>query len=169
MARQRPARPALKSDATASTAVLTPDPPVDLSTDGAQTIAVPGDKKRFVPAGRRGGFGRQKGTPNRATRETKENIRKFLSDETYQSNLMYRIESGQAQILEKYLWEIAYGKPKVVIELPAPPGVPIGSLAKNMSKAELRLMYALMKRLRAATAQQVMGRVIDAKALPLED
>src|SRR5690242_16832342 len=69
------------------------------------------------PPGRKGGFGRQKGTPNKATAEMKEAVDRFLTDPDYQDNLMRRIEAGRADHIELYLWQWRYGRPKVVLEV----------------------------------------------------
>lgn len=59
-----------------------------------------------LPPGRRGGFGRQKGTPNKATSKVLTEIAKFLDDPKYQNNLMDRIEAGRAVFLENLFWKV---------------------------------------------------------------
>ena len=72
---------------------------------------------------RRGGPGRPKGVPNKATVEAREFARAFIADAEYQANLRKRILAGQANHLESLLWQYGYGRPR---EMDKPTGA--GSL-----------------------------------------
>src|SRR5919197_2783336 len=61
---------------------------------------------------RRGGPGRPKGVPNKATVEAREFARAFIADAEYQASLRKRILAGQANHLESLLWQYGYGKPR---------------------------------------------------------
>lgn len=144
-------------------AIVQADPP---KVDGRRT---PGWKGP-TPPGRKGGFGRQKGTPNKATAEIKEALDKFLNDEEYQNNLMHRIEGGRADHMELYFWQLRHGRPKVVLEVEQPRSPTrqlAGSLLANLSKAE-RMQMAELTRKAIAGAPMPEPGVVDAefKALP---
>jgi hypothetical protein len=56
--------------------------------------------------------GRAKGTPNKATLELKQFREKLFAYPGYQQNVIARIMSGEANHIEKYIWEVTFGKPK---------------------------------------------------------
>ncbi len=58
--------------------------------------------------------GRQKGTPNKATREVRAVARQLVADREYRRNLRERLREGTAGQMEVVLWQYAYGKPKDV-------------------------------------------------------
>jgi hypothetical protein len=60
--------------------------------------------------------GRQKGTPNKATREIREAARSLLEDKPYLDALKTRLKEGTAGAVEPLLYHYAYGKPKETIE-----------------------------------------------------
>lgn len=57
--------------------------------------------------------GRQSGTPNRSTGAAREFAYRLLADPEYQQSLVIRLRQGMAPRLELYLWESAFGKPRV--------------------------------------------------------
>jgi hypothetical protein len=119
----------------------------------------PEKKTRTPPPGRRGGFGRQKGTPNKTTIEVKEALKRFLYDPDYQDNVMDRIKAGRADHLEKYFWEVLIGRPKIIVE--------VGMPTRTRSIAEQLRMLTKVERLAFATlTRKALGaaRIIDAKA-----
>lgn len=63
------------------------------------------------------GPGRHKGVPNKATLELKAFTDSLLADPIYQKNLKARIQAGDADHIEKFLWEHRYGKPKEILEI----------------------------------------------------
>jgi hypothetical protein len=75
--------------------------------------------KGFQPGQSGNPGGRQKGTPNKATREVRELARRLVEDPEYQLKLKARLDAGQASALELLLWHYAYGKPKEAVELTA--------------------------------------------------
>ncbi len=115
--------------------------------------------RKFVPPGRRGGFGRQKGVPNKNT-AVKRDLKRFLEDPVYQNNVMARIEAGVAPHLEKYFWEFVYGRPKFVIETPVPPQT------SSLAKALLTLSKSERMQLAEISRKVVQARVVDVRAIP---
>lgn len=130
----------------------------------AEAAAKPARKHNPPPPGRRGGFGRQKGTPNKYTAEVKSAIKRFLFDPVYQNNLMFRIENGDANHMERYFWEVILGKPKTIIEVssPAPTRALAEILRESLTKAE-RMQLAELTRKALTTVQ---ARVVEQRALP---
>ena len=62
---------------------------------------------------KRGGPGRPKGVPNKATAEAKQACAAIVDDPTYRRNLAARARAGRlAPAVECMLWHYAYGKPK---------------------------------------------------------
>jgi hypothetical protein len=57
--------------------------------------------------------GRQLGTPNRFTGAAREVAYRLLADPEYQQSLVKRLRQGMAPRLELFLWESAFGKPRV--------------------------------------------------------
>jgi hypothetical protein len=72
---------------------------------------------------KRGGPGRPKGAPNRATRDIREFSRETLERPEYIHSLRQRIDEGKAPHMETLLAHYAYGKPKdtLVVEDAPPP------------------------------------------------
>ncbi len=56
--------------------------------------------------------GRQKGIPNKVTREVRAAARRLVADREYRRNLRERLRAGTAGQMEVVLWQYAYGKPK---------------------------------------------------------
>lgn len=66
---------------------------------------------------KRGGPGRPKGVPNRATIEVRESCRAIVEDPEYRARLKQRALTGRLNpAVEVMLWHFAYGKPRDVIE-----------------------------------------------------
>ena len=65
---------------------------------------------------RRGGPGRRKGVPNKATREVRTLARGLLNDKRYLAQLRRRMIAGTAGPVEVLLYHYAYGKPKDMSE-----------------------------------------------------
>lgn len=61
--------------------------------------------------------GRQKGVPNKATREWKEIARALVEDEKVQANLLARLRAGKADKVLIMLCHYAYGVPKQALQL----------------------------------------------------
>jgi len=57
--------------------------------------------------------GRKVGTPNQLTAEAREVARRRLGELEYQRSLQKRLIQGEAQRLELFLWQWAYGTPRV--------------------------------------------------------
>ncbi len=57
--------------------------------------------------------GRQPGTANRLAGAAREMAQRLLAGPEYQQSLMKRLRQGMAPRLELYLWESAFGKPRV--------------------------------------------------------
>jgi len=57
--------------------------------------------------------GRKAGTPNKLTGEAREVARRLLGDPEYQRSLQKRLNRGEAQRLELFFWQWAYGTPRV--------------------------------------------------------
>jgi hypothetical protein len=73
---------------------------------------------------RRGGPGRPKGVPNRATVEIKELAARLTTqDKKYMANLRRRLQAGEANHIETLLWQWQFGRPKDLD--PAPDRPPI--------------------------------------------
>jgi len=65
---------------------------------------------------KRGGPGRPKGVPNKATREFKAWAESFFKSSKYRENLERRLLSGRAPSFEVYAAQLLYGKPKEEVE-----------------------------------------------------
>lgn len=65
----------------------------------------------------RGGPPRQKGIPNKATREIKDFAQQVLTDPDYVAALKIRLKRGTAGAVEPLLYQYGYGKPKETIDL----------------------------------------------------
>ena len=63
--------------------------------------------------GHRKAGGRRLGTPNRFTGAAREFAYGLLAAPEYQQSLVKRLREGMAPRLELYLWELAFGKPRV--------------------------------------------------------
>src|SRR5258705_12008540 len=57
--------------------------------------------------------GRRVGTQNRFTGAAREVAQRLLADPEYQQSLVKRLRRGMAPRLVLYLWESAFGKPRV--------------------------------------------------------
>ena len=66
---------------------------------------------------KRGGPGRPKGVPNKATAEAKHACAAIVDDPTYRRNLAARARAGRlAPAVECMLWHYAHGKPTEHLE-----------------------------------------------------
>jgi hypothetical protein len=74
---------------------------------------------------KRGGPGRPKGAPNKATRELKAFWGEFFESDAYRESAKDRIMQGKAPQLESYLLAKVYGKPTEVLEQIGPQAGPI--------------------------------------------
>jgi hypothetical protein len=74
---------------------------------------------------RRGGPGRRKGVPNKATCELKEFWTEFFESAAYRENAKDRIMQGKAPQLESDLLAKVYGKPTDQLEVSGPKGTTI--------------------------------------------
>ena len=63
------------------------------------------------------GPGRKKGVPNKATLELKAFTDSLLADPNYQKNVIARVMAGEADHIERFMWEHRFGKPKEQIEV----------------------------------------------------
>ena len=63
--------------------------------------------------------GRGPGIPNRLSGAAREVAHRLLADPEYQQSLVKRLRRGVAPRLELYLWELAFGRPRVEPD-PAP-------------------------------------------------
>jgi hypothetical protein len=74
--------------------------------------------------------GRQKGVPNKATKEIRE-LARALFDEAYWKRVKARIDSGDLPpALEQTFLAYGYGKPKETVEVSGPDGAPIESVVQ---------------------------------------
>lgn len=65
---------------------------------------------------RKGGPGRKKGQPNRATVEIRDAARAIVERPDYVKKLTKRLDEGKAPHMETLLWHFAYGRPKEQVE-----------------------------------------------------
>ena len=65
----------------------------------------------------RGGPGRKKGVPNKATQDVREFAQKFIDDQEYRDSLKRRILRGDATHMETLIWHYRFGKPKDVLDV----------------------------------------------------
>lgn len=65
---------------------------------------------------KRGGPGRPKGQPNKATAEIRDAARAIVEDKDYAESLKKRVIAGKAPHMETLLFHYAYGKPKDVTD-----------------------------------------------------
>lgn len=143
------AAPPLAAEPETSAAPPTPDSQPEPKPDYER---VPGTNLP-VRRGRLDGVGRQKGTPNGATKQIKEITRAItLGNKKVVKRLKEECENGKINpIVFNKLLEYAYGKVKVAIEFEdKTPQSGIKELAeamkKNLSKEELRLMAELTRK-----------------------
>lgn len=80
---------------------------------------------RNISGLKRGGPGRPKGIPNKATIEIREACRKLLESPAYATALEARLIEGRAGQVEPLLYYYAYGKPKERIELEGAAPMPL--------------------------------------------
>jgi hypothetical protein len=67
---------------------------------------------------KRGGPGRPKGTPNKATVEAKLACSELVDDPAYRAKLRKRLLAGKLPpLLESMLWYYAKGKPKETVDM----------------------------------------------------
>jgi hypothetical protein len=67
---------------------------------------------------KRGGPGRKKGVPNKATADVKAFAEGLVDDPVYRAKLRRDLRARKlAPLIEQMVWHFAYGKPKDVIEL----------------------------------------------------
>ena len=62
------------------------------------------------------GKGRQKGVPNKVTRDSREMAARLVTDPAYVANLRERLVEGKAPHMETLLHHYAYGKPKETVD-----------------------------------------------------
>ena len=74
---------------------------------------------------KKGGPGRPKSVPNKATQDIKEFARKALTDPAYVDALKVRLRRGTAGAVEIELYRHAYGQPKTTTEVTGPDGGPM--------------------------------------------
>jgi hypothetical protein len=73
--------------------------------------------KRNTSGLKRGGPGRPKGSPNKATVAVREAAKMLVEDDVYRAKLQKRLREGRiAPAMESLLWFYAYGKPKEQVE-----------------------------------------------------
>lgn len=70
---------------------------------------------------RRGGPGRKRGVPNKATAEIKGFTQDLLTSEAYRKALTKRVIAGKSPQLEALMHYYAFGKPKERVELETHP------------------------------------------------
>lgn len=106
---------------------------------------------------RRGGSGRQKGTPNNTTAEVREVAQRLVEDEKYQAKLRERLLEGTLPpAVETLLWHYSYGRPVdrvalSVTERPLSPAIQVHVLSEEVVER------AQIPEARPAPAQQVEG------------
>jgi hypothetical protein len=89
---------------------------------------------------RRGGPGRPKGVPNKATREAKEFCASVVDDPDYQATIRRRAMRGQlAPAVECMLWYYAKGKPKEQLEHSGQQNIQISWIDDRLQAARQRL------------------------------
>jgi hypothetical protein len=89
---------------------------------------------------KKGGPGRPKGVPNKATVEAKEVCAKMVDDPVYQQALRLRLHRGKlAPAVECMLWHYAKGKPPDKFEHTGADGGPVQFLdVKQLSADTIR-------------------------------
>lgn len=118
----------------------------------AQEEKLPKKRRGRVLPGRREGFGRAKGTPNKVTKLAKTIAQDItLGNEKVVARLKKEAESGaiEPSVFNKLL-EYGYGKPKQVVEIESPVGniLPLEEFAKSLSPQEFNLLLELSRRRR---------------------
>jgi hypothetical protein len=92
---------------------------------------------------RRGGPGRPKGVPNKATREAKEFCASVVDDPAYQATIRRRAMRGQlAPAVECMLWYYAKGKPKEQVEHSGQQDIRLSWIVERLQTARQRLAEA---------------------------
>lgn len=76
------------------------------------------------------GKGRQKGVPNKRTREIQVFAAKLLEDPDYVKELAIRLRRGKAPHVESLLYQYAYGKPKDTVVLTGQDGGPVALIER---------------------------------------
>lgn len=101
----------------------------------------------------KGGPGRPKGLPNKATRDIKNLSAKLLNDPAYLEALKVRLRRGTAAAVEVQLYHYAYGRPKEEIALRVED-------ARNQSTADLaERARQLVERLGSTVAKRALEDV----------
>jgi len=109
--------------------------------------------------------GRPKGRLNNATLEVRDFFRTFFESPRYRENLKKRILAGEANHMEILGHYYAFGKPKLTVEVSAPPSLPaLYRMVSLMTKQEKRFLFDMANRLKAQAGN---GQVIEAKATPV--
>src|SRR5262249_108369 len=109
--------------------------------------------------------GRPKGRLNNATLEVRDFFRAFFESPRYRENLKKRILAGEANHMEILGHYYAFGKPKLTVEVSAPPSLPaLYRMVSLMTKQEKRFLFDMQNRLKAEAGN---GQVIEAKATPV--
>jgi len=134
-------------------------------TETATAAAQPEKKKRGRPdlPGRRAGYGRAKGTPNKATKLVKDVSRAItLGNEKVVTRLKKEAENGtiEPSIFNKLL-EYGYGKPKQVVEIETPnsPALEVAKAFYESLTAEQRKVALDFARRRRQLAQATVIEV----------
>lgn len=83
---------------------------------------------------KKGGPGRPKGIPNKATREIKDFAIEFLSSPEYVQSATRRVLSGRAPHLETLWYHYGYGKPKDTVQLDGTVSVDVASARERLTR-----------------------------------
>ncbi len=109
--------------------------------------------------------GRPKGRLNNATLEVRDFFRAFFASPQYRKNLAQRVLAGKANHMEILGHYYAFGKPKLALEVAAPPPLPaLAQMMSVMTKEEKRFLFDLANRLQAQARD---GQVPATPAIPV--
>jgi len=80
-------------------------------------------------------------------------LKELLAQKPYLEGVIFRIKTGKADHLEKFIWEHMFGKPKVTVEeVKRPPESPLAAAMKERKPEEIRALAAAAHRVIEARA-----------------
>lgn len=99
---------------------------------------------------------RDEGQPLRVLNGTNDRytIEEWLAAKPYLEGVIYRLKTGAATHLERFVWEHLFGKPMVRIEVKQTAATPLTVALKEMKADEVRVLADVARRLLAAKAAE---------------